>query len=258
MHCTRSAGASQVTAPRRSLRSPGAIGNGKTVKWSPPIHTLVHKVSDISIEADVLAENRKLGQDNLRHLRSHGVRSLDVMGSIGSGKTLLITKMAVEMKKKGLRPAVLAGDVTGEDDFSRFQAAGIPAVNVNTGKECHLDAHLVDHALDKLDLDSIDFLFIENVGNLVCPADFPLGTDMRMVVISVTEGDDMIRKQPLIFVDSDIAVLNKIDLLPYVDINVDLLDRDYSKVKNGAKLHRTSAKTLEGLDQLFRAIDIDL
>ena len=218
----------------------------------------MHKVSDISIEADVLAENRKLGHDNHHHLRSHGVRSLDVMGSIGSGKTLLITKMAVEMKKKGLRPAVLAGDVTGQDDFDRFRAAGIPAVNVNTGKECHLDAHLVGDALEDLNLDDIDFLFIENVGNLVCPADFPLGTDTRMVVISVTEGDDMIRKQPMIFVDSDIAVLNKIDLLPHVDIDVGLLDRDYAKVKKGARLYRTSAKTAEGLDQLFKALNIEL
>lgn len=216
----------------------------------------MHKVSDISIEADVLAENRKLGQENLHRLRSHGIRSLDVMGSIGSGKTLLIQKMAVRMKGKGLRVAVLAGDVTGQDDFDRFQKAGVPAVNVNTGKECHLDAHLVDHALDHLDLDDLDFLFIENVGNLVCPADFPLGTDARMVVISVTEGDDMIRKQPMIFVESDLAVLNKIDLLPYVDIDASLLDRDYARIKKGARLYRTSAKTGEGLDHLFAALNV--
>jgi hydrogenase nickel incorporation protein HypB len=218
----------------------------------------VHKVSDISIEADILAENRKLGHDNHHRLKAHGIRSLDVMGSIGSGKTLLIQKMAVRMKEKGLRVAVLAGDVTGQDDFDRFQKAGVAAVNVNTGKECHLDAHLVDHAIDKLDLDNLDFLFIENVGNLVCPADFPLGTDMRMVVISVTEGDDMVRKQPMIFVESDLAVLNKIDLLPHMDIDAALLDRDYARIKKGAKLHRTSAKTGEGLDDLFKALNIQL
>ncbi|HPP45429.1 MAG TPA: hydrogenase nickel incorporation protein HypB, partial [Methanomassiliicoccaceae archaeon] len=132
----------------------------------------------------------------------------------------------------------------------------IPAVNVNTGKECHLDAHLVDHALDELDLDAIDFLFVENVGNLVCPADFPLGTDYRMVVISVTEGDDMIRKQPLIFLESDIAVLNKVDLLPYVDMDVDRLEGDYARFKKGAKLFRTSAKTGEGIEELFKALNI--
>jgi len=216
----------------------------------------VHKVSDISIHGDVLAHNRDLANENLRRLRSRGVRSVDVMGSVGSGKTLLITKMASAMIAKGIRPAVLAGDLVGRDDFDRFQAAGIPAVNVNTGKECHLDAHLVEHALDHLDLNAIDYLFIENVGNLVCPADFPLGTDKRMVVISVTEGDDMIRKQPAIFVNSDVAVLNKIDLLPYMDMNVELLDRDYDKYRKGAKLLRASAKTGEGLSDVFAALDI--
>ena len=216
----------------------------------------MHKISDISMEADILAENRKLG-DEIRHrLRSHNIRSVDVMGSIGAGKTLLIEKMAVELRRKGIRAAALAGDVTGQDDFDRFRARDIPAVNVNTGKECHLDAHLVDHALDELDLDAIDFLFVENVGNLVCPADFPLGTDYRMVVISVTEGDDMIRKQPLIFLESDIAVLNKVDLLPYVDMDVDRLEGDYARFKKGAKLFRTSAKTGEGIEELFKALNI--
>jgi hydrogenase nickel incorporation protein HypB len=210
------------------------------------------------MEADILAENRKLGHDNHHRLKAHGIRSVDVMGSIGSGKTLLIQKMAVRMMEKGLRVAVLAGDVTGQDDFDRFQKAGVAAINVNTGKECHLDSHLVDHAIDKLDLDNLDFLFIENVGNLVCPADFPLGTDMRLVVISVTEGDDMVRKQPMIFVESDLAVLNKIDLLPHMDIDASLLDRDYTRIKKGAKLYRTSAKTGEGLDELFKALNIQL
>jgi len=218
----------------------------------------VHKVSDISIEADVLAKNRTLANDNIKKLRSHAVRSIDVMGSIGSGKTLLIQKMALELKKRGIRSAAIAGDVTGRDDYDRFQSAGIPAINVNTGKECHLDAHLIDHALDQIDLDSIDFLFIENVGNLVCPADFPLGTDTRMVVISVTEGDDMIRKHPLIFLDADVAVLNKIDLLPHMDIEADLLRRDYSKIKKGAILHETSAKTGQGIPELLRALNFQI
>ncbi len=216
----------------------------------------MHKVSNISMEADVLAENRKLADDNLRRLRSKAVRSIDVMGSIGSGKTLLIQKMALELRKIGIRCAAIAGDVTGRDDFQRFQSAGIPAININTGKECHLDAHLIDHALDEIDLDSIDVLFIENVGNLVCPADFPLGTDLRMVVISVTEGDDMVRKHPLIFLGSDVAVLNKIDLLPHMDIDASLLRSDYSKIKKGSLLLETSAKTGQGITELLRALSI--
>jgi hydrogenase nickel incorporation protein HypB len=237
-------------------RSPPPQSQAKTIISSFSLDRVVHKVSDISMEADILAENRKLGHDIHHRLHSHNIRSVDVMGSIGAGKTLLIQKMAVEMQKRGIRAAVLAGDVTGQDDFDRFRAADVPAVNVNTGKECHLDAHLVDHALDELDLDSIDFLFVENVGNLVCPADFPLGTDHRMVVISVTEGDDMIRKQPLIFLESDIAVLNKIDLLPHMDMDATRLDADYAKFKKGARLFRTSAKTGEGIEELFRALNI--
>src|SRR5512136_2448331 len=112
------------------------------------------------MQADVLAENRKLAADNLRRLRGNGVRSVDVMGSIGSGKTALIVKMAKELMAKGKRVAAIAGDVTGEDDYRIFKHAGIPAINLNTGKECHLDAHLVDEALQEIRLDEQDVLFI--------------------------------------------------------------------------------------------------
>src|SRR5512137_721699 len=142
----------------------------------------VHKTTDIHMEVDVLAENRHLADHNHEKLRSMGIRSVDVMGSIGSGKTAMIIVLAKEMMKKGTKVAVIAGDVTGQDDFDRFMEAGIQAYNVNTGKECHLDSRLIDHALDHMALEGVGFLFIENVGNLVCPSDFPLGTDHRMVV----------------------------------------------------------------------------
>jgi len=203
---------------------------------------------------DVLAENRRLAVENLRMLRAKGVRSVDVMGSIGSGKTALIVKMSEVLRSQGLNVAAIAGDVTGEDDYAIFKRAGVPSVNLNTGKECHLDAHLVEHALQDLELGSLDFLFIENVGNLVCPADFPLGTDQRMVVISLTEGDDMINKHPMIFLEAEIAVLNKIDLLPHLDVDVERLKRDYGKVRKGAVLHMTSAKTGQGISELLRAL----
>ncbi|MBM4236915.1 MAG: hydrogenase nickel incorporation protein HypB, partial [Euryarchaeota archaeon] len=133
-----------------------------------------------------------------------------------------------------------------------------PAVNVNTGKECHLDAHLISHALDQMDLDSIDALFIENVGNLVCPADFPLGADRRVVVISVTEGDDMVRKHPLIFLESDVAALNKIDLVPYLDVDVARLRSDYERIRKDSSLRLISVKTGEGLPELMSALRLDL
>ncbi len=216
----------------------------------------MHKTTTIEMEADVLAENRKLAADNLRRLRSKGVRSVDVMGSIGSGKTALIVELAKELKSKGKRVAAIAGDVTGEDDYKIFKSAGIPAINLNTGRECHLDAHLVEHALDDLRLEEFDVLFIENVGNLVCPADFPLGTDHRVVVISPTEGDDMINKHPMIFLEAEVAVLNKIDLLPHLDMDVDRLKADYARIRKGGILHMTSAKTGAGLPELLRALHL--
>lgn len=216
----------------------------------------MHKTRDIEMGTDILAENRRLSKENLKRLRSHGIRSVDIMGSIGSGKTALIERLAVQLREKGIRAAAIAGDVTGQDDYDRFRSVGLPSVNVNTGKECHLDAHLIEHALDDIELDAIDFLFIENVGNLVCPADFPLGTDKRVVVISVTEGDDMVRKHPMIFTGADIAVLNKIDLLPHLDVDVERLKQDYKKIRSDASLHLISVRTGEGLPELLSLLGV--
>ena len=218
----------------------------------------MHKVTTIGMEGDVLAENRKLAQENLRNLRSHGLRSLDVMGSIGAGKTALIVRMAKELMSRGMKVATIAGDVTGEDDYTIFKNAGIASFNLNTGKECHLDALLVEHVLEGIDLDSFDFLFVENVGNLVCPADFPLGTDHRMVVVSVTEGDDMINKHPMIFLDSDIAVLNKVDLVKVLDVDVERLIRDYAKLRRNGTLYQTSAKTGDGILDVLTALNVKI
>jgi len=216
----------------------------------------VHKITDISMETDVLAENKHLAEHNNENLRSRGIRSVDIMGSIGSGKTAMIIVLAKEMMKKGINVAVIAGDVTGQDDFDRFQEAGIKAYNINTGKECHLDSMMVDKALDNMDLDGVGFLFIENVGNLVCPADFPLGADHRMVIISVTEGDDMVRKHPMIFNDADVAVLNKIDLAEYMGVDVERIKRDYKAIKGKKELYLTSVRNGTGISQLLKALDV--
>ena len=216
----------------------------------------MHKITEIGMELDVLAENGRLAHRNHHLLKDHGIKSIDVMGSIGAGKTALIIRLAEKLAAKGLRVAAIAGDVTGEDDFKRMKDAGIKAVNCNTGHECHLDAHMIEHALEKIDLHDTDVLFIENVGNLVCPADFPLGTDIRMVVISVTEGDDMVRKHPDIFLHSDVAVVNKIDIASYVDMDLPLVESDYTRVRRDKTLYRTSVKNGDGLDELLAAIGL--
>ncbi|MFH1610139.1 MAG: hydrogenase nickel incorporation protein HypB, partial [Candidatus Bipolaricaulota bacterium] len=148
---------------------------------------------------DVFKRQLELASRNYKLLKQRGIRAINVMGAIGSGKTLLIVRMAEHLRGNGVRVGAIAGDVAGDDDYRRFTTAGIPALSLNTGDDCHLDAHRVGHALEKFPLSEVDLLFIENVGNLVCPADFPLGTDADLVVISVTEGDDMVRKHPKIF-----------------------------------------------------------
>ncbi|UCC94184.1 MAG: hydrogenase nickel incorporation protein HypB, partial [Thermoplasmata archaeon] len=152
----------------------------------------MHKTVTVDLAESVMEANRDLARQNRALLKGAGVRAYDFLGAVGSGKTLLIERLTELLSARGVRVGAIAGDVAGDDDHQRFLAAGIVSENLNTGKECHLDAHLVEHALEHMDLSRFDVLFIENVGNLVCPADFPLGTDKRVVVISTTEGDDMV------------------------------------------------------------------
>ncbi len=216
----------------------------------------MHKTVDVEMGASVLSANLRIAEENLKLLRAKGIASFDFMGSIGSGKTLLIERIVDILKKKGKRAAAIAGDVAGDDDYSRFSKHGIPAVNVNTGKECHLDAHLIDHALGDIGLDDIDVLFIENVGNLVCPTDFPLGTDKRVVVISVTEGDDMVRKHPVIFSLVDLIVINKVDLAKVIEVDPKILVRDARKLRPKAPIFLTDAKHGKGVPELMKAMGI--
>jgi len=216
----------------------------------------MHKTVSVELEKDVLAANRDLADENNALLRKNGIRSFDVMGAIGSGKTLLIEKMIDRLKEKGLRVAAVAGDVAGHDDYDRFVSHGVIGENISTGKECHLDAHLVQHAIEKLPLDKIDVLFVENVGNLVCPVDFPVGTDKRIVVISVTEGDDMVRKHPMIFAFSDIVVINKVDLSKAMEVDPELLAGDVRKVNPKAKIVLTDARHGRGLGELMGAMGL--
>jgi len=216
----------------------------------------MHKVVTVDLEKDILAENRRIADGNRKHLEDHSIVAFDFLGAIGSGKTLIIEKLTDILKAKGKRPAAIAGDVSGDDDYTRFVAHGIPAANINTGKECHLDAHLVDHALEDLPLDDIDYLFIENVGNLVCPVDFPLGSNKRIVVISVTEGDDMVRKHPAIFAFSDVIIINKVDLAQAMEVDPKILERDARRINPGAKIIMMDARHGKGMDELVSALGL--
>ena len=210
----------------------------------------MHQVVDVELGADLLAANRRIAEDNQKMLKSHDIKSFDFIGSIGSGKTMLIEQLVQLLKKKGIRPGVICGDVSGDDDFKRVEKHDVIVRNLNTGKECHLDAHLVDHELEHLALEDIDALFIENVGNLVCPGDFWLGTDKRVAVISVTEGDDMIRKHPIIFGLADVIVINKVDLAEVIEVDPEILVSDANKYAPNAKVILTDAKHGVGVQDL--------
>ena len=218
--------------------------------------SIMHKLVTVDMEKDVLAANTKLAEQNMALLEEHGIRSFDFLGAIGSGKTLIIEALVERLKRRGIRCAAISGDVSGDDDYNRFVSHGIPAANISTGKECHLDAHLVDHALEKLPLEELDCLFIENVGNLVCPVDFPLGSHMRVVVISVTEGDDMVRKHPSIFAFSDVIVINKIDLADAMEVDPEALERDARKANPDAMIVLMDARHEEGVDGLLSALGL--
>jgi len=175
----------------------------------------------IKIERDILAKNNHYADENRRFLTEHGVFALNLVSSPGSGKTTLLVE-TIQMLR-GKRPiAVIEGDQQTDHDAARIRATGIPAIQINTGKGCHLDAHMVGHALQQLSLQDNSLLFIENVGNLVCPSSFDLGEAHKVVILSVTEGEDKPLKYPDMFHAADLMLLNKCDLLPYLNFDVNL------------------------------------
>ena len=150
---------------------------------------------------------------------------------------------------------VLAGDVISKFDAGRIEKHNVPVVGLNTGKECHLDAHLVGHGLEDLPLDDLDMVIIENVGNLICPVDFDLGSHLRIVVVSVTEGDDTVEKHPIIFQTSDVVVINKVDLADAVGADADKMVADAQKLNPNIKVIKSSLKEGNGLDEIIKVIE---
>lgn len=211
----------------------------------------MHKIAEVEIQNDILIANKKLAKRNQRLLDKEGVFAIDFLGAVGSGKTTLIEKL---IEKMDYSIGVIAGDIISKFDAERVKRYNIPVVGLNTGKECHLDAHLVEHGLEDLPLDKIDLLFIENVGNLICPVDFDLGSHMRIVIISATEGDDTVQKHPLIFKEADLVIINKVDLADAVGADIDKMVEDVSKVNPHVKVIKTSLKNDEGIEDVIEAI----
>ncbi len=208
------------------------------------IFVIMHTI-EVPVGYDVLEVNSELARRNRDVLEKHGITAFNIMGAIGSGKTLLIEK-TIERLGDSLRIGAIAGDVIARIDAARFEKYGIPTVGLNTGKECHLDAHLVEHGLLELPLDSLDILFIENVGNLICPADFELGEHKKVVIVSVSEGDDIVEKHPLIFSTADLIIVNKIDIAEAVNADADKMVSDARLINPRIDVLKMSLKTGEG------------
>jgi hydrogenase nickel incorporation protein HypB len=211
----------------------------------------------INVGHDVFKANDKIAEKNRKNLDKHGVLAVNIMGAIGSGKTTLIEE-AIKALKDKYRIAVIAGDVIAEMDASRFRKLDVPTVPANTGKECHLDAKLVEKALKEIDLKNTDLLIIENVGNLICPVDFKLGEHLRIVAVSVTEGDDIILKHPMIFKTAELAVINKVDLAAAVDVDPEKMVSDIQALNPEVPILLTSKHSRESLDVWVGAIEAGL
>jgi hydrogenase nickel incorporation protein HypB len=204
---------------------------------------------------DILEVNKQLAQKNIQLLREHQVKAIDIMGSIGSGKTSLIEKLVQALKKK-YRIAVFKGDLTTTIDAERIGRHGVKVLTINTGLECHLDANVVARAVERISLQDIDLLFIENVGNLICPAEFPLGTEKRVVVVSVTEGPYMVVKHPFTFMTADVTVINKKDLAEIMKVDTEQLKKQVKEIKPDVKVAVTNALTGEGVEELIKALEL--
>ena len=199
----------------------------------------------------LLSENDVQAQHNREHLAKHGVVAINLMSSPGAGKTALL-EATIDVLKDELRIAVIEGDLETENDAARIRARGVPAIQITTGSACHLDAHMVHDALHHLDLSQIDLLFIENVGNLVCPASFDLGHHRNVVLLSTTEGDDKPAKYPVMFRAADLVLLTKTDLLPVLDDFDPARAENYLRnLANPAPALRLSAKKKGGLTAWF-------
>jgi hydrogenase nickel incorporation protein HypB len=205
----------------------------------------------IDLNIDVLTENNNLAKLNRRFFEGRKVLCLNLVSSPGSGKTTILEKTIVAMKDT-LKMYVIEGDQQTLIDAARIEKAGAPAIQINTGTGCHLDARMVESALEKMEIEANAILFIENVGNLVCPAMFDLGENKRVVVISVTEGDDKPLKYPYMFQSSNLCIINKSDLLPWVDFNTEETIRYAHSLNPTLEFITLSAKTDEGMDLWYK------
>lgn len=204
---------------------------------------------EIKVLHQIMDWNEDVSQEVKDVLNAHRICMINVMGSPGAGKTSLITSLIDRLKDR-LRIGVIEGDIAGQVDADRIAALGVPTVQLNTDGACHIEAMSIQNILPHLPLDDLDLIFVENIGNLVCPAEFRIGESLRITILSIPEGDDKVEKYPLMFTDTDCLVLNKYDMMPYFDFDEQRVIDNYGTVNPDAPLFRVSSRTGEGLADL--------
>lgn len=201
----------------------------------------------VKVVSRILEANDRIALENRKIFDHAGVFVINLMSAPGAGKTSLLERTIAG--QGGLRVGVIEGDIAGSDDAERVNRLGVPVVQINTGGACHLDSNMVSEVLGDLPLDDLDIIFIENVGNLVCPAEFKVGEDMKVMVLSITEGHDKPLKYPLMFQESLALIVNKIDLAPYVDADIAKIRKDALSLNPRLRIFEISCKTGEGIPE---------
>jgi len=227
------------------------------IKELESINLATDDIRDLVIQTKmaVKEDNEHLAQQNNQELRKFDIKSVDIVGAIGSGKTAIIEKM-VEILSERYRILVICGDITTRVDADRIQSHNAETIQINTGRECALNAYHIHQIIENKDLNNYDLLFIENVGNLICPSDFTLGTDIRITVVSTTEGEWVIEKHPMLFKMSQVAVINKIDLAERLGTDIQKMVQDAKGINPEIHVITTSAKTGKNIEKLIEILEL--
>jgi hydrogenase nickel incorporation protein HypB len=204
----------------------------------------------ISVIKNILEANERIAQENRAIFDEKGLMVINLMSSPGAGKTCLLEK-TINALNDDLRIGVIEGDIQSSQDAERIAKTGIPVVQINTDGACHLDGNMIRDTFQEFNFDALDLLVVENVGNLVCPAEFKVGEDFKAMILSVTEGDDKPSKYPLMFHESKVLLINKIDLLPYVDCSIEKIRKEALKINPHMTMFEISCKTGEGLEAWY-------